>query len=74
MGGAVLGGIAGLAAGYGLAKVLENGTDSHRGQNSSDSSGFIPIDTNPSAGNDVFDAGAGDSWDSGDSSSSDDNW
>lgn len=74
MGGAVLGGIAGLAAGYGLAKVLESGADSHRGQSSADGSGFIPIDDNASAGNDVFDAGAGDSWDSGESSSSDDNW
>ena len=74
MGGAVLGGIAGLAAGYGLAKVLENSTDSHRGQNSSDASGFIPIDNNASTGNDVFDAGTGDSWDSGDASAGDDNW
>lgn len=74
MGGAVLGGIAGLAAGYGLAKVLENGTDSHRTQNANDGNGFIPIDNTPSADNDVFDAGAGDSWDSGESSSSDDNW
>ena len=75
VGGAVLGGIAGLAAGYGLAKVLENGTDSHRTQNANDSNGFIPIEPNPSVDSGAFDAGAGDSWDTGDtSSSSDDSW
>lgn len=73
IGGAVLGGLAGMAAGYGLAKVLEGG---HQGQaaaatgNTLDN-GYIPIETPPDYGS--FDAGSGgDSWDGGDAGGSDD--
>ena len=75
MGGAVLGGVAGLAAGYGLAKVLGHESNAASNQAGDNASGLIPIDsgTSPEYGN--FDAGAGDSWDDADSSSSDDsNW
>ena len=78
IGGAVLGGVAGLAAGYGLAKVLEHGSDSGRSTNAGDNR-FTPIE--PAAPSDAgsFDAGNGDSWDaadsgSGDSGSDDSSW
>lgn len=82
MGGAVLGGVAGLAAGYGLAKAFEHGNDAPRTHAASDS-GYVPIDSAPAAPVDAgeFDAGTGDSWDAGDSGgsggdsgSSDDSW
>lgn len=75
IGGAVLGGIAGMAAGYGLAKVLEHGEDNRPAQHVANDNGFIPIDSGaqPDYGN--FDAGSGgDSWDAGDSSADDNNW
>ena len=78
IGGAVLGGVAGLAAGYGLAKVLEGSGDGHHLQQNADGgNGFIPIEASPQADDGAFDAGTGDSWDSGDSgdtSSGSDNW
>jgi tetratricopeptide (TPR) repeat protein len=75
VGGAVLGGLAGLAAGYGLAKVLEHGNDTHPagGATGSNDSGFVPIDTGASADYGSFDAGSGDGWDSSEVSS-DDSW
>lgn len=77
LGGAVLGGLAGMAAGYGLAKVLEHGdNDRPAHNNASADDGFIPIDSG-SASVDYgdFDAGTGDGWDAGDlSSGGDDNW
>jgi uncharacterized protein len=73
VGGALLGGVAGLAAGYGLAKILErDGTPS---PTRTPDDGFIPVDSpasQPDYG--AFDPGSGDSWDSGDSSSGDDSW
>lgn len=73
--GAVLGGVAGLAAGYGLAKVLENnGDNGHRAQNVADDRSFTPIEPAPQADFGAFDAGTGDSWDSGDASFSDQSW
>ena len=78
IGGALLGGVAGLAAGYGLAKVLEGSSESHHTQQNVDGgNGFVPIEPSPQADYGAFDAGAGDSWDSGDSgdaSSSSDPW
>ena len=82
LGGAVLGGLAGAAAGYGLAKVLEGhrdetssggGGDMRSSGGSQHDGGFIPIDNPPDYG--AFDAGTGgnDSWDSG-GASSDDSW
>ena len=74
VGGALLGGVAGLAAGYGLAKILERDSNPSPAPTSGD--GFIPIDSpasQPDYG--AFDPGSGgDSWDSGDSSSGDDSW
>ncbi|MBL8484892.1 MAG: tetratricopeptide repeat protein [Rhodocyclaceae bacterium] len=75
MGGAVLGGLAGLAAGYGLAKVLEHGSDAHAaGTNSSGSAS--PLDAPATDDYGAFDAGSGDSWDAGggDAGGGDDNW
>lgn len=76
IGGAVLGGIAGMAAGYGLAKVLEHGDESRPAHgNAAADDGFIPIDSGPSSADyGDFDAGTGDGWDAGGSSSGDDNW
>jgi tetratricopeptide (TPR) repeat protein len=80
VGGVVLGGLAGAAAGYGLAKVLEHGDEGrpvehHNSLN--DGGGFTPIDNPPDYGS--FDAGSGssDSWDSGGGGgggSNDDSW
>jgi tetratricopeptide (TPR) repeat protein len=72
VGGAAIGGIAGLAAGYGLAKVLENGTPAHAAEKVN--SGFVPIDQPAQEDYGSFDAGSGDSWDSDDSSSGADSW
>ncbi|MBS1188554.1 MAG: tetratricopeptide repeat protein [Rhodocyclaceae bacterium] len=81
IGGAVLGGLAGMAAGYGLSKILE-GNEPHEPQarNAAADNDFIPIGSDGGGAPDYgsFDAGSGggDSWDGGDSSSSsgDDNW
>jgi len=76
IGGAVLGGVAGLAAGYGLAKMLE-GQDSSAHSSSLNDRGYLPIDPVPTDFG-AFDAGSGSDWDdstlSGDVSSADDNW
>lgn len=75
IGGAVLGGLAGMAAGYGLAKVLEHGDENRSAQNVANDNGFIPIDSGTRTDYGDFDAGSGgDSWDAGDSSSDDNNW
>ncbi len=81
MGGAVVGGLAGMAAGYGLAKVLEHEGDggsqhSQSVSRSGNDDGYIPIDSGSSADYGSFDAGTGssDSWDDAGSSSSDDSW
>lgn len=74
LGGAVLGGIAGMAAGYGLAKVLESGSDDRHVQSANDNREFIPVDPSPQADYGAFDAGSGDSWDAGDGASSDQSW
>lgn len=77
MGGAVLGGLAGLAAGYGLAKVLEHGNDAHAAGTSSSGSGYAPpLDAPTTDDYGAFDAGSGDSWDAGggDAGGGDDNW
>ena len=76
IGGAVLGGVAGLAAGYGLAKVFEHSGDNARG-NAANQSGYTPIAPTEQADYGSFDSGAGDAWDSADAGgagSDDDNW
>jgi hypothetical protein len=74
MGGAVMGGIAGLAAGYGLSKLLEGSSESHAHSTATGGNSFTPVDSSPQADYGSFDAGTGDSWDSGDTSSGNDNW
>lgn len=70
-GGAILGGIAGLAAGYGIARAMEHGNDGGT-HLQPDNGGFTPLD-NAAADYGNFDAGAGgDSWDDG--GSDDANW
>jgi hypothetical protein len=81
MGGAVLGGVAGLAAGYALSKAMEGGANhpnpaaSNNAANpSNDSSGYVPFDNHSSPDMGAFDAGAGgDSWDVG-QAPMDDEW
>ena len=82
MGGAVMGGVAGLAAGYALSKAMEGGANhpnpaaSNNAANpAQDSAGYVPFDnpSRPEMG--AFDAGAGgDSWDVGQSPMDDDEW
>ena len=78
--GAVLGGLAGMAAGYALSKALE---DEHPSSSSREPGGsapsstshgngdYIPFDNTPSNDLGSFDAGQGDSWDSAPSGGSD---
>ena len=80
MTGAVVGGLAGVAAGYALSKALEG--DHHTSAPSSsgaspvaDNGGYVPFDTpvQPDLGS--FDAGSGHDWDSADSGGGgDDSW
>lgn len=80
IGGALVGGLAGLAAGYGLSRMLEGGNRQDQPPQPADDSGFIPIDSGNQPDYGAFDAGSGDSdsWDAADSSSfgggDDDNW
>jgi len=81
IGGAVLGGVAGLAAGYALSKAFEGDHHSGSSGNSSaaapglaDNGGYVPFDAPAQPDLGSFDAGAGDGWDASDASGSDDNW
>jgi hypothetical protein len=80
MTGAVVGGLAGVAAGYALSKALEG--DHHTATPAStgaspmtDNGGYVPFDTSPQPDLGGFDAGSGSDWDSADSGGSgDDSW
>ena len=75
--GAVVGGLAGMAAGYALAKATEGGSHAVAGTVNPDQGGYVPFDSTPGTQLDAFDSGSGgDSWDGGDSdmSSGNDNW
>ena len=78
MTGAVVGGLAGVAAGYALSKALEG--DHHTAPASgatpaADNGGYVPFDTPAQPDLGSFDAGSGNDWDSADSGgSSDDSW
>ncbi len=80
MTGAVVGGLAGVAAGYALSKALEG--DHHTSAPSvagasptSANGGYVPFDTQAQPDLGSFDAGSGTDWDSADSGgSSDDSW
>ena len=82
MGGAVLGGVAGLAAGYALSKAMDGGASPHNPQSTSnganpaqDSAGYVPFDNPSRPDMGAFDAGAGgDSWDVGQAPLDDDEW
>jgi hypothetical protein len=78
MTGAVVGGLAGVAAGYALSKALEG--DHHTAPVSgatpaADNGGYVPFNTPTQPDFGSFDAGSGNDWDSADSGgSSDDSW
>jgi hypothetical protein len=82
MGGAVMGGVAGLAAGYALSKAMEGGANhsnpaaSNNAANpAQDSAGYVPFDNPSRPDMGAFDAGAGgDSWDVGQAPMDDDEW
>ena len=73
IGGAVLGGVAGLAAGYALSKAMEGGNanagEAHRGAAANE--GYVPFDTPPAPDMGSFDAGSGSGWDAADSGGGD---
>lgn len=81
MTGAVVGGLAGVAAGYALSKALE-GDHGASGAGSAPSSaaaagqgGYVPFDAPAQPDLGTFDAGSGNDWDSADSvGGSDDSW
>jgi tetratricopeptide (TPR) repeat protein len=80
MTGAVVGGLAGVAAGYALSKALEG--DHHTAaptsagaSSSAGNGGYVPFDTPAQPDLGTFDAGSGSDWDSADSGGgSDDSW
>jgi hypothetical protein len=79
MTGAVVGGLAGVAAGYALSKALEgdHSAPAHSASPVADNGGYVPFDTpaqQPDLGS--FDAGSGSGWDDStdNSSGSDDSW
>jgi tetratricopeptide (TPR) repeat protein len=77
MTGAVVGGLAGVAAGYALAKAMEG--HEHAGSSgaaqAAPSGGYVPFDQTPPTQLDAFDSGSGgDSWDSGGDAPADDSW
>ena len=80
MTGAVVGGLAGVAAGYALSKALEG--DHHAAPPASagaspaaGNGGYVPFDTPAQPDFGSFDAGSGSDWDSADSGGgSDDSW
>ena len=82
MGGAVLGGVACLAAGYALSKAMEGGASQNNPAASNnaanpanDSAGYVPFDNASRPDMGAFDAGAGgDSWDVGQAPMDDDEW
>jgi hypothetical protein len=79
MTGAVVGGLAGVAAGYALSKALEG--DHHaappasaEAAPSAGQNGYVPFDTPAQHDLGAFDAGSGNDWDSADSGGGDDSW
>ena len=79
MTGAVVGGLAGVAAGYALSKALEG--DHHTPASSlagaspaADNGGYVPFDTPAQTDLGSFDAGSGGDWDNADAGGGDDSW
>ena len=74
--GAVVGGLAGLAAGYALSKAMD-GTQQHGASGASglQNEGYRPLDNAPAQPDlGAFDAGTGDSWDNTPDSGGSDDW
>jgi len=70
IGGAVVGGLAGVAAGYALSKALEG--DHHNNaaqQNPGNSNGYVPFDSPAQSDVGSFDSGSGSGWDDSSSDS-----
>ena len=80
MTGAVVGGLAGVAAGYALSKALEgdhhaSSAPSSAGASSvADNGGYVPFDAPSQPDLGTFDAGSGSDWDSADAGGGDDSW
>ena len=80
MTGAVVGGLAGVAAGYALSKAFEGdhqtaAPTSAGASSSAGNGGYVPFDTPAQPDLGAFDAGSGSDWDSADSGGgSDDSW
>jgi hypothetical protein len=79
MTGVVVGGLAGVAAGYALSKALEG--DHHAAPTAdagatpaANTGGYVPFDTPTQSDVGAFDAGSGSDWDGADSGGSDDSW
>ncbi len=77
MTGAVVGGLAGVAAGYALSKAFEG--DHHNASAPSaapaaGNGGYVPFDAPAQPDLGAFDAGSGSDWDSADSGGGDDSW
>lgn len=72
IGTAVLGGVAGMAAGYGLARLLDHESGQPAQLPGESPAGVVPGFTPPDYGD--FDAGTGDAWDAGDSFGGEDAW
>ena len=79
--GAVVGGLAGVAAGYALSKALEgdhtapSASSAPSNANASGNGGYVPFDAPAQPDLGTFDAGSGSDWDSADSGGgSDDSW
>jgi hypothetical protein len=74
VGGALMGGAAGLAAGYGLAKLLEDREGGSASAHVATDRPDLVDSTRSPADLGAFDSGTGDSWDSAGSSGGDDSW
>ncbi len=79
MTGAVVGGLAGVAAGYALSKALEgdhhtSAPASSGAAHAADNGGYVPFDAPAQPDLGSFDAGSGSDWDSADAGGSDDSW
>jgi len=82
MTGAVVGGLAGVAAGYALSRAMEGdhrGVESYpaAGNSGATAGGYVPIDNPAPPDFGSFDAGAGDGWDNSGNdvaSGGDDSW
>lgn len=78
MTGAVVGGLAGVAAGYALSKALEGDHTVSSAPTASpvtnNNGGYVPFDAPAQPDLGAFDAGSGNDWDSADSGGSDDSW